>query len=160
MIQDLIDSSRLKARTILQESMPASITRLQALIEQEQDSSSPLWIGRIEEGVYVADNLRLYQPGQAVPGTVPQIVRPTDIKGIMSQGGLEEVAGLEKTVVEDMQDGMISRGSGEGIVELKESTSTTNELVGVDMKQKVGVHWFEIMPRNTNQEEVIKLVRA
>jgi hypothetical protein len=56
---------------------------------------------------------------------------------------------------------MISRGSGDGVVDLDQSTSVmTAEAQGVDMKQKVGVHWFEIFPRNANQEEVIKLVRA
>jgi hypothetical protein len=60
-----------------------------------------------------------------------------------------------------MQDGMVSRGSGDGVVDLDQSTSiVTADVQGVDMKQKVGVHWFEIFPRNANQEEVMKLVRA
>jgi hypothetical protein len=142
--------------------MPASIIRLQSLIAQESDPSSPFWIGQVDQGLYLADNLKMYQPGQIIPGNnVKQVVRPGDIKGVLTQVGLEGDLGVGKEVQADMQDGMISRGSGEGVVDLDQSTSgVTAEVQGVDMKQKVGVHWFEIFPRNANQEEVMKLVRV
>ena len=142
--------------------MPASILRLQALIAQESDPSSPFWIGQVDQGLYLADNLRLYQPGQVIPGdSVKQVVGPTDIKGSLTQIGLDGDLGLGKEVQVDMQDGLISRGSGDGVVDLDQSTSVvTTEVQVVDMRQKVGVHWFEIFPRNANQEEVMKLVRV
>jgi len=162
MTQDLINSSRLKARTILQESMPASILRLQALVSQETDPSSPFWIGHLEKGAYVADNLRLYQPGQAVPDCIKPI-GPGDIKGNLTQVGIEGVEGVEKIVEEDMQDRMISRGTGDGVIEQDDITKIAAASVGgtgMDTKQKVGVHWFEFFPRNAIQEECIKLVRV
>jgi len=83
------------------------------------------------------------------------------MKGVLTQVGLDGDLGLGKEVQADMQDGLISRGSGDGVVDLDQPTSVvTTEVQGVDMKQKVGVHWFEIFPRNANQEEVMKLVRV
>lgn len=142
--------------------MPASILRLQALIAQEADPSSPLWPGQVDQGLYLAENLRLYQPGQVVLGnSVKQVVVPGDIKGVMSQIGLDGDTGLDKGVQADMQDGVITRGNGDEVVDLDQSTSgVTTEVQGVDMKQKVGVHWFEIFPRNVNQEEVTRLVKV
>lgn len=95
-----------------------------------------------------------------MPG-VKQVVGPGDIKGVVTDFGLEGSV-VEKTVGEDMQEGMVFRGNGDGVVDYKAySSSAVNQMQGgVEMKQKVGVHWFEIFPRNANQEQVINLVRV
>lgn len=139
--------------------MPASILRLQALISQERDPESPFWIGQLDKGAYIADNLRLYQPGQVVPDFNVKQVGPNDIKGVLTHVGLDGDLGVGNGQA-DMQDGMISRGSGDGVVDQEQPSDAMILQAGVGMKQKVGVHWFEIFPRNANQEAVINLVRV
>lgn len=138
--------------------MPTSIIRLQALIAQESDPSSPFWIGQLDNRAYLPENLKLYQPGQLDPqGTgLKEVVTAGDIKGVMIDQNPIDLGGI-KEVIAEIQPG-ISQSKDD--VDQGVGSTTPNSLVGVDMKQKVGAHYFEISPRNANQEQVIKVVRA
>ena len=140
--------------------MPTSIIRLQALIAQESDPSSPFWIGQLDNGAFLPENLKLYQPGQLVPqGTgLKEVVTAGDIKGVVIDQGPIDLGGI-KEVIAEIQPG-ISQSKEEADQGVERDSNTPNSLVGVDMKQKVGAHYFEISPRNANQEQVIKIVRA
>jgi hypothetical protein len=144
--------------------MPHSILRIQALIAQESDPSSPFWIGQLEQGSYLPENLKLYQPGQIVPQEtgLKEVVTAGDIKGVLTDqavDGSKDVLGIQNGTygltidsVEDVRLGL-KAGTGAG-------TPGSITTVGVEMKQKVGVHWYETFPRNNNQEQILKIVRS
>ena len=138
--------------------MPSSIVRLQALIEQESDPSSPFWIGQLDNGAYLPENLILYQPGQLVPqGTgLKEVVTAGDIKGAVIDQGPIDLGGIKEAIAEIQPGISQSKDEVDQGVERDSDTPTP----GIDMKQKVGAHYFEISPRNANQEKVIKIVRA
>jgi len=140
--------------------MPTSIIRLQALIAQESDPSSPFWIGQLDQGSYLPENLKLYQPGQVIPhGTgLKEVVTAGDIKGVVADQGPIGLGG-SKQVIAEIQPG-IRQPKDEVDQGVERDSDTPNSLIGVDMKQKVGAHYFEISPRNANQEQVIKIVRS
>jgi hypothetical protein len=143
--------------------MPLSILRIQALIAQESDPSSPFWIGQLEQGSYLPENLKLYQPGQLVPqGTgLKEVVTAGDIKGVLTDqdvDGSKDVLGIQNGTSGLKID--LGEDVGLGLEGARAGTPGSINTVGVEMKQKVGVHWFEIFPRNTNQEQILKIVRS
>jgi len=76
---------------------------------------------------------------------------------VIDQGPID-LGGI-KEVIAEIQPG-ISQSKEEADQGVERDSDTPNSSIGVDMKQKVGAHYFEISPRNANQEQVIKIVRA
>jgi hypothetical protein len=169
--QGLLETYRVQAKTVLQESMPSGIASLQALITAESDPTSPLWVGQIDKGAYKAENLRLLQPKQVKGASV---VKPKDIQGVLTdQMGTMDVGvntGGDSMQEED-DDGRDVPTDGTDVWQTERPVITGHEdevvagkgsgngSLGVDPKQKVGAHWFEVFAKNPNQEECIRIVR-
>lgn len=85
-----------------------------------------------------------------------EVVAAGDIKGVVIDQNPIDLGGI-KEVIAEIQPG-ISQSTDE--VEKGGERESDTPTPGVDMKQKVGAHYFEISPRNANQEQVIKIVRA
>lgn len=153
--------------------MPSGIARLQALIAAESDPTSPLWVGQVDKGAYKAENLRLLQPEQ-VKGT--SVVKPKDIQGVLTDqmGTMDVGVNTGADVMEGEDDDDVGRDvrtddtdiwkTERPVVAGHEDESVAgngsgNGSLGMDPKQKVGAHWFEVFAKNPNQEECIRIVR-
>jgi hypothetical protein len=151
--------------------MPSGIARLQALIAAEFDPTSPLWVGQIDKGAYKAENLRLLQSKQ-VKGT--SVVKPKDIQGVLTDqmGTMECWGDTSGDVMEgEDDDGRDVPTDGTDVWkterpavaghedEVVAGNGAGNGSLGVDPRQKVGAHWFEVFAKNPNQEECIRIVR-
>lgn len=156
--QDLLKESRTRAAEILRSTIPGKLAHLKTLIGQESDPTSPLWAGHLEEGDYVA----------------PRIVQPDALPHLVSNGlgkrGLDsaDLRVGERIVLPDE----VARGSRTGN-STPSSEISEDTLVGggdkfsmgkfgvesqVEKGVQVGPHWFEVVPRNRVQADLILLL--
>lgn len=101
--QGLLRNYRLQATEVLQQGMPDTILRLQALIAKEDDPTSPLWGGQVNQGQYLAQNIQLdLRRKFPAPGGKSATVKSAAIRdGDQILEGQEE----EDTALEPHQDG-------------------------------------------------------
>ncbi|WRT69716.1 uncharacterized protein IL334_006706 [Kwoniella shivajii] len=92
-LTDLITSQRLRAVDILQNLIPAKITEIQALIKQEDNPSSPLYRGQVNEPAYTdpkifqpTDTARLQVGEDGEKLGLGKIIMPKDITSIKGSG--------------------------------------------------------------------------
>ena len=150
--------SRTRAAEILRTTIPGKLAHLKTLIAQESDPTSLLWAGHLEEGDYIA----------------PRLVQPDAFPHLVSTGlgqrGLDsaDLRMGERIVLPDE----VARGSRTGnstpSSEMSEDTLVENgDKFGmgkfgsesqVEKGVPVGQHWFEVVPRNKVQTDLILLM--
>ena len=150
--------SRTRAAKILRTTIPGKLAHLKTLIAQESDPTSLLWAGHLEKGDYIA----------------PRLVQPDAFPHLVSTGlgqrGLDsaDLRMGERIVLPDE----VARGSRTGnstpSSEMSEDTLVENgDKFGmgkfgsesqVEKGVPVGQHWFEVVPRNKVQTDLILLM--
>lgn len=129
--------------------MPANIIRLQALIAEEFNPDSPLWVGHIDQGAYKSHNLQLLQPDQVSAGYAGiKITKESDIKiQYTSQTG-SDVGGVDD---EDILENATSSSA--------DGSDISEDGPGLDDRQKIGARYFDVFAKNNIQEKVAEIVR-
>ena len=163
--QDLITDSRIRAAEILKSVIPSKIIHLRSLISSETDPKSILYVGYLETGDYA----------------VPRMVQPDHIPLLIERSILDSGKGLnpedirlgEKIVSPD--DVVVAKGRVKSVpgVLTPESEKSQDTLVedhvkfmdradGLNKVEEKGVtggpHWFEVVPRNKIQTDLIHLL--
>lgn len=137
------------AKTHLQDTIPNKILVIQNLLATESDPSSALWVGHVDTPTY----------------SRPTLLQPTDVDA-QSHIGEEYKVVLPSEVVRakeadhgDTDDQSLSEGEKNempnGVNGLpNEAGQRDGQLVkGV----RTGQHWFEVVPQNKVQDELVKL---
>ena len=128
---------RNQAITHLQQTMPAKIKSIQALLESESDPNSPLWPGHVDSLAFKPTMLQPDDPVLAKQDGKP--VLPSDVvcaKGVRLEDGFDD-------------DGEVNghhTANGDKV-----------DMSGVEKGVRTGPHWFEVVPQNSIQRELIKL---
>lgn len=151
----MIDS-RSRAADILRVQIPHKIAHLRQLIAKEDDPTSLLWVGHLKQGDYV----------------VPRMVQPDNVPRMIT----DTVAGTKRGLVSaDLRVGEhiilpdeVTRPSGRDLDSMTPSSEKSEDtLIGEETKfgpdtivekgVQVGSHWFEVVPRNKIQTDVITM---
>lgn len=169
-LQDMVAKYRNIAKKHLQETIPEKLTSLQRLLDTESDASSPLWPGHVESTIYIQP--LLLQPTdervQRVLTKGAEVVLPSEVvraKGA-DYGDVDDDRtsdGGEKRTTDDVHSKRDGNGHGQGYNDGSNGHSNGNvRQDGGENGQLVkgvrtGPHWFEVVPQNKIQGDLIKL---
>lgn len=164
-MDDLITDSRIRAAEILKSVIPSKIIHLRSLISSETDPKSILYVGHLETGDYAVP--RMVQPDH-IPlliersildsgkGLNPEdirlgekIVSPDDV--VVAKGRVKSVPGVLTPESEKSQDTLV-----------EDHVKFMDRVDGLNKVEEKGVtsgpHWFEVVPRNKIQTDLIHLL--
>lgn len=146
----------MRAAEILSTIIPAKIAHVRHLIAAEDDPSSLLWKGHVQGGDYVTP--RMLQPDQLNAMVAAKNNFGTRLEHADLRVGEKILLPSEVT-----RDNQHSGGSDTPSSEMSEDT-----LIGEDRKfgsgthvekgVPVGPHWFEVVPRNKIQTDLIEML--
>lgn len=58
-LQETLQSARVRARKVLQEDLPGHLRKLQKLLADADNETSPLWLGHLDRGMFLSENVVL-----------------------------------------------------------------------------------------------------
>lgn len=127
--------------------MPAKITHIRSMIAKESDPSSPLWAGHVKEGDFV-------HPRMIQPDSLARLLAHTSLDQADMKDG-EEIILPSKVTRADLgaeRDG--ANGDDESLPEVEGLGIGSGK---VEQGVRIGPHWFEVVPRNKVQSELVIL---
>lgn len=123
--------------------MPSKILHLQALLESESDPNSPLYTGHVLTPAY----------------TNPIMIQPTHVDAATLTAGRDVVLPMDV-------DSVLKSDDGDDHVEHSRKYEQTSLANGKDVVAgarsatkgaQAAAHWFEVVPQNQVQHELINL---
>jgi hypothetical protein len=120
-------------------------------MQEDSDPTSVFWAGHLDSGAYIPQGVKLYQPHDVALGELGEgeaaveVIQPS------------EVARIGKVLLDQGYVGGRDAGDDNrnGHSDGKMNGNSLGESVA-----KAGDHWFEVLPGNKVQREVVSILEA